>query len=688
MDGTAVAGTAVAQDAVAAGPVTRRLRALAWTVFLLDVLLLLSAGALWMTHRVPLRELTDAYLLGDAAIGGSFAVCGAVVTTQAPRNRLGWLMLTGGSLYLVAAGLGTIAFARIDAGDGGGLSRLLTVVFATVWMPAIAICLPLVLQLFPTGRPLGRFGPHLAFATLAAGVSATLAWAVSSDLLRGIALDNPRPLLPAGMVTAVAPVLGPVMAAAGLLVLASFAIPVLRLVRSRGEQRLQLLWLAWACAVFLAANIPGFIGRVPPPAPLLALPLVPAAMTVAILRYRLYGIRLIINRTVLYTVLTGVLLGVYLLATVGAGRVIRHGVAPQLVATGVVAVAFAPLRAWLQVAIDRLLFGDRTRPYTALVRLGRQLQTPMAPAEVLPAIASVVASALRLPHVRVTAGRDGALGRVVEHGQPDGVPLELPLTHRGEPVGTLTVTLPPNQATLDAGRAALLHDLARQAGPAVHAVVLTDELRRSRERTIAALEDERRRIRRDLHDGIGPILTGAALKAEAAATLLPPDQTQARHLIDDVARQNRSALEDVRRLVYGLRPPALDDLGLIEALRQHAETLALTTGTATPAITIEAPAPLPTLPAAVEVAAYRIATEALTNIVRHADARHATVTVHASDTLTVEVTDDSRSTPTTWQRGVGLSSMRERADELGGTLTYGPTPTGGRVTAALPLELP
>ena len=160
------------------------------------------------------------------------------------------------------------------------------------------------------------------------------------------------------------------------------------------------------------------------------------------------------------------------------------------------------------------------------------------------------------------------------------------------------------------------------------------------------------------------------------------------HLIDDVIRQNRSALDDVRRLVYGLRPPALDDLGLVEALRQHAETLAVTADSATPLITVEAPAQLPTLPAAVEVAAYRIATEAITNVVRHAGARHATVTVRAGDSLDVEVTDDGRSDGATWGRGVGLSSMRERADELGGTLRYGPTPSGGRVTATFPLELP
>lgn len=359
-----------------------------------------------------------------------------------------------------------------------------------------------------------------------------------------------------------------------------------------------------------------------------------------------------------------------------------------MIATGAVAVAISPVRSGLQAAVERFYFGDRARPYTALVRLGRQLETPMAPGAVLPAIASVVATSLRLPYVRVTAGRDGGPHRVVEQGTPGGNLVELPLNHRGELVGMLTVALPPRQSALDDGRAALLGDLRRQAGPAVHAVVLTDDLRRSRERTVAALEEERRRIRRDLHDGIGPTLTGSGLKIDSARALLDDHQTGARQLLDEVLRENRSAIDEIRRLVYGLRPPALDDFGLVGALRQYAETLAVTTRTTTARITVSARAPLPSLPAAVEVAAYRIATEAITNVLRHAGASRAEVLVYADGLLHVEVNDDGRPGTDPWRRGIGLTSMRERAEELGGGCVAGPTPGSGRVHATLPLVLP
>ncbi|MFC0863653.1 sensor histidine kinase [Sphaerimonospora cavernae] len=699
-------------DATVAGPIGAErpptvrwlLPGLARVISLIDVVLLLSAGTLWITGRVPLRELVDAYLLGDAAIGVSFAVCGAIVATRVPGNRLGWLMLGGGTLYLIAAAVGSMAYARIAGGDGGAVSRVLAIVFSTVWMPAIAIGLPLVVQTFPTGRPLGRVGRWFAVVTMFVGVTATLGWVTSPDLLAGIELDDPGPLLPARVADDLAVMLGPMLAVAGVVVLASSAVPLVRLVRHRGEQRLQMLWLVWAGAVVILVNTPGFVGSAPPaPVPLLTFPLIPAAMTIAILRYRLYGIRVLINRTLVYTLLTGVLLGLYVALSIGIGQLAQPGPLPQVIATGAVAVAFSPVRSGLQATVDRLFFGDRTRPYAALVRLGRQLETPMAPGAVLPAIASVVATSLRLPYVRVAAGREGGPYRVVEHGSPGGSLVELPLSHRGEPVGTLTVALPPRQLTLDDGRAALLEDLRRQAGPAVHAVVLTEDLMRSRERTVAALEEERRRIRRDLHDGIGPVLTGSALKADAARGLLGDDQTGARQLLDEVVRDSRSAIDEIRRLVYGLRPPAIDDLGLVGALRQHAETLAVTTRTATTLttatrttatrttatrITVTAPAPVPSLPAAVEVAAYRIATEAITNVLRHADAGHAEILVYADGLLHIEVNDDGRSGTGPWRRGVGLTSMRERAEELGGGCEAGPTPDGGRVHAALPLELP
>jgi signal transduction histidine kinase len=240
----------------------------------------------------------------------------------------------------------------------------------------------------------------------------------------------------------------------------------------------------------------------------------------------------------------------------------------------------------------------------------------------------------------------------------------------------------------------LLEDLARQAGAAVHEVRLREDLLRSRERLVTAREEERRRLRRDLHDGLGPALAGMAMRAEAAGELVNRDPDVASRMLDDLRQEARGALADIRRLVYELRPPALDELGLVGAVRQQAERLndgadPGASGRATPTITIRAPDRLPELPAAVEVAAYRIAAEALANVVLHSGARDCEVRFSGEGGLTVEVEDDGRGMPGDIRAGVGLTSMRERAAELGGTVEFGAGVVGGtRVRAWLPLVQP
>jgi two-component system, NarL family, sensor kinase len=343
-------------------------------------------------------------------------------------------------------------------------------------------------------------------------------------------------------------------------------------------------------------------------------------------------------------------------------------------------VAFSPLRARLQRLVDRLMFGAGSDPYGVLADLGRRLQSPMTPEQVLPAIATNVADALALPYVLVRAGRPGAEPlRTVEHGVPTEPTQEFPLTHRGEEVGALVVGVPGG---LRGPRPALLEDLARQAGPAVHSVVLTEELHASRTRTIAALEEERSRIRRDLHDGVGPVLTGVVLKTEAARNLVEPDPGRARELMEDAGEQTRSVVEDIRRLVYGLRPPSLDQLGLRTALEGYVERL---DGDGRPALELELPPDLPRLAPAVEVAAYRIVTEALTNIVRHSSAASAQARLWVEDeSLHLEVRDDG-ATDDGWVPGVGLTSMRERTEQLGGGFAAAGSASGGTVSAWLPL---
>ena len=232
----------------------------------------------------------------------------------------------------------------------------------------------------------------------------------------------------------------------------------------------------------------------------------------------------------------------------------------------------------------------------------------------------------------------------------------------------------------------LLEDLARQAGVAVHAARLTADLRRSRERLVTAREEERRRLRRDLHDGLGPRLAAQTLKVGAARSLYPGDPTAADELLTELEADMDATLNEVRRLVHNLRPPALDQLGLIGALRDVAERYEPGPATGGLSISIRAPEELPSLPAAVEVAAYRIVQEALTNVVRHAHAGSCEIRLSVGDELELEITDDGVGLPADHRSGVGLSSMAERAVELGGTCIVEPSSLGGtRVLARLPL---
>jgi signal transduction histidine kinase len=228
----------------------------------------------------------------------------------------------------------------------------------------------------------------------------------------------------------------------------------------------------------------------------------------------------------------------------------------------------------------------------------------------------------------------------------------------------------------------LLEDIAAQTAVAVHNVRLTTDLQRSREQLVAAREEERRRLRRDLHDGLGPKLAGQTLKLEAALDSLDSETEIARALLKETMAESQSVIAEIRRLVYGLRPPALDQLGLCTAVREQAaqyQQKGLQ-------VTVNAPDALPPLPAAVEVAAYRIIQEALTNMTRHAQARRCAVSLAVGQALEIEIRDDGCGLPPEIRAGVGLASMRERAEEIGGSCVIESQKNGGVVvTAQLPL---
>jgi signal transduction histidine kinase len=479
----------------------------------------------------------------------------------------------------------------------------------------------------------------------------------------------------------------------GVALVAAAGSVVVRFRRSHGDERQQLKWFAYAgtlaaagvsAAAVYEVVLQRSVGWPLAAAIVVGIAGIAAATAVAIASYRLYDIDLLINRTLVYAAVTTVLLLVYLglsaTATALLGGRGRPGVA--LLGAAVVAVLFAPLRAHAQRRVNRLLYGQRDEPYTVVAELGRRLEATLTTEDVLPTIVDTVATALRLSDVVIMLDHGGTAVPVASRGRPGPGSEAFALTYQGAKIGELRCGR-SGEALTTADRV-VLEALARQAGVAAHAVRLTAELQRSRERLVTSVEEERRRLRRELHDALGPQLAGLTLGIETARQRLADDPaTDA--LLAELGRQAEDAVGDVRRLAHGLRPPALDELGLAAALHQLAQQATRTAGVQ---VQVHVPEALPALPAAVEVAAYRISAEALTNTVQHAAAHTCDLTVSvdpAANALLVEVRDDGRGLAPDRPPGVGLGSMRERAAELGGRCDVATLPQGGtRVRARLP----
>lgn len=615
-------------------------------------------------------EVVDSYLLTNAAMGAGFAFCGGLLAYQRPRNPIGWLLTAAGLAHLTSAALSGLLGYGAPRGWSDGLLGALLSVFYLAWPWGLTLLLPLALQLFPDGRLVSRAWRWPFLATIVFGLGFVVAMGTApGDLDVDGRVITPSVVLPGyesldalWFLANMASIVGLVSAIAGL---------VVRYRRGDDRLRRQLLWLVLALVAAVGLNIPRWIVGDGPILLLLAVPLVPIAITIAILRHQLLDIRLVVSRAVLYLVLSLAVVLVYTGLIAALDAVLRGAGAPVL-ATLLIALAFNPVRVRLQRAVDRLFYGARSNPVDAVSQIGAQL----AATDDLDGVLDGVRRALRLPFAAIR--RDGR--EVAAAGEPPTVLHTVPLSFRGDRVGELVVGVRRGEPALNPADLGVIGLLAAPLAAALHATTLAEELQASRERIVTAREEERRRLHRDLHDGLGPTLTGAGYKADAAHNVLGTAPETAVELIDAVRVDIRAAIDDVRRVVYALRPPALDQFGLVGALRRHCDPLPL-------AVTFDVPETLPPLPAAVEVAAYRIATEALTNVTRHARARTAHITIAVDSGLQLSIVDDGPPDGP-WRPGVGLTSISERAAELGGTCTAGPTPAGGRVRAVLPTAVP
>lgn len=417
----------------------------------------------------------------------------------------------------------------------------------------------------------------------------------------------------------------------------------------------------------------------------------------SIFRYHLWDIDLVINRVLVYGALTGLMMGAYL-ATVSLLGSLFRGIAEPVtffVATGMVAILFEPLRQRLQRLVNRLMYGERDDPYSVLSRLSNALEHTPSPADVLPAIAATVSQALKIPYVAIQVEQNGADCQVAAFGLPQEGAIPFPMVYQGATIGSLQVAPRARGEEFSRSDRRLIENIARQAGTAAQAVRLNTELVRSRAQIITAREEERRRLRRDLHDGLGPILASQTLKMGAVRELIHQDPEKAIALIDDVIHQNENTISEVRRLVYDLRPPALDELGLVEAVRDLVRRIENDAPGSRLEIQFAGPQEdLPKLPAVVEVNAYRIASEALTNVARHSQAHSCHIQFSNSKNddkksfLVIDIQDDGTGIPTHYRAGVGLRSMRERAEEINGRLNIeSGGQRGTRITAWLPLDV-
>ncbi|GAA3229195.1 sensor histidine kinase [Actinocorallia longicatena] len=624
-------------------------------------------AAFWFRYDLPPQYRTQQVFRPECVIGVTYPTVGAFLLSRRPGLVVGRLVWTIG---LFAAGywlsIPVSRWAVVHELPGAVLLR-----WAAKWayIPEFLPLIMLVPLLFPDGRvPSRRWRPVLVLAVLLVVVNTVFLMLLPGEFGFGpYRHSNPFGVdAVAGFDGFYGRVIEPLTVGTTFLAISSLA------VRFKAGDEIARRQIAWIAYPLLGTAVVGYSDLLWPDIPFwafttltcTAVGTVPVALAVAVLRDRLYGIDVIVNRTLVYATLT-VILGLVYFGLIAA---VQHFVmSPAAGFAGALAVGalFQPVRKRVQRSVDSLLGLERD-PYRLADRLSRTVQRTESPTEALRLGVKTARRALALTGAAVEID-----GRILHS---DGVlgdnPRAIPLVWHGEPIGRLLIEA--------RGRSdhRLLGVLTRHVADLAHTVRL---LRVSQENLISTREEERRRLGRDLHDGLGPTLASLALTVDAARIRLRSDPTSVEPSLVALRERMTSAMAEIRDLVHGLRPPALDAQGLTGAVQTLAADLPR------PHVTVEAD-PID-LPSPIEVAAYRIVQEALTNITRHAQATSAAIRMTLTDThLELVVSDDGRGLPKAPSSGLGLISMRERTSELGGTFTLASRPGHGTVlTARLPI---
>ncbi|MEU7890159.1 sensor histidine kinase [Microbispora bryophytorum] len=641
--------------------------------------LVLTFVAIVFAHLagVSWRDWVDTYAITNIVFGVGFVLPASVIGWYRPGHLVGTLFMISGLGHLVTAAGGMLLTYGFQHGWPLPLERTLVTFYFAGWQLGIGFLANIALLVFPDGRlPSRRWLPVL-WLTIVAGLYET----VSSVLSDGTFFDHPgvTSILTVGIVQ-------PNLADAVFdllfipLNIAWVAALVVRYLRGDERTKRQLLWLILALIAMILLNTQRWITGNGPILLLLSFVMIPLAVGVAIVRHQLFDIRLVLSRTLLYGLTLTVIVALYagLVATFSmlVPPTVERGA--QAGAAIMVSIAFTPVLLLMRRLTDRAFYGGRSDPARTAQQIGQTLHHE----DDLGGVLDRTRTALRIPWIELSTA-DGALLAQAGTSQ-EGPTVEVPLRYRGDHVGTVRVELRRGERSLHTADRDTLGLIGTPLAVALHALQLTEQVRQARVATVEAAGAERVRLQRELHDGLGPSLTSVAFRADAASNLLRSDVEAAGRLIGEVRADLRTVINDVRTIVYGLRPIELDQLGLDGALREHVAAVPRQAEREI-AVEVEVPHPMPALSPAVELAAYRIAKEALTNVLRHSSARNCCISLRIDDHLHIDVSDDG-SKPTRWRPGVGLRSIAERAEELGGTATAGPAANGWRVTARIPIH--
>lgn len=631
----------------------------------------------WLAPRTDLSVHLDTGWAAQAALVPALATV-VVLVWRLPRHGVTRVLTTS----LLAHHLMLTTAVAAEHGTGRpGADRLLESVSGVAWIGTLPL-LAVLLVVFPSGRPQSRSWRVVLVAQGAALVALLVAVL----------------LAPEGEPTGVAAVLA---VGAGVVLFTSAAAASLQHCLSfrrlpadeRARGRLFVVLAALILSSYLVLPLlprallaPAYVDDL---GYALLVGGLPTVIGISVLRHRLFGLEVALRRTLVAGLAGAALLAAYLLtatgiAAIGGPSLGQPGAA--LVPALLVVAVLAPVTTLAREAVDRSLYGERARPQRALRRLTEALVGAVAPSQVPELVARQVQQALRVPWTAVELDDEGAARLLASAGVRGAGALErTDLVRGGDRLGALLVEVRPGESALHAADRELLRQVADQAAVALESVQLTEQLLQSRERLVAGREAERLRLRRDLHDDLSPALAGMVLALDASRRIRSRDPAGGEALLARVADEARSCGEVVRRLLADLQPPGLSETGLLEAVEGCAARLHRDEEFE---VSVEASLPLPPLSEAVEVAAYRIIGEALSNAARHAGARRCTVRLSGPDSLLVEVADDGRGIDTRVLdrrddgSGLGLPSMRERARDVGGQLDITTVAGGGTTVCA------